>query len=976
MNREQLLMTREAQQGMTLGKRWISFASVALCLISFAAARVVHADDFVWIGPTSAFSDWNTQSNWTNTSPGGTSLVPGDTDTANFNTNAITGGGTVSNLVIADTATLSIGMGAIMVSRGIVNHNILTFDAEGAASGAEYLLIDGPVTLSGGGEVRLIDTQTGIVGDGSTGAMLTNLDNFVHCTNGCLIEVPMINQGLIRADTGLLFFFDAMDNSNGTIQLLSGATLYGAEAISHGTLACQGGGFVAQSTFDGITNTGTTTISPSGFIHLQNTITNSGTIAGYGAGETVYLDGTAVTLNGGGDLQLINSTSSLVGSPLINVDNVIHGGDGAFISAPVTNHGTIRSDSGLLDFQNTVDTDGTVQTKVGGLAAGQYSIVRFGSNTTLAGTLEITFANGFLPHAGDVFRTIQLDGQVTGNFSQIIFHGVAQGFKALGQIANGFFEVTAQTDAAPAPIIVSPLSATGTANQLFIYQIVSLPNATSYDASPLPSGLSIDSTTGIISGVPTQAGTTQVNLSATGNGTGNAVLALTIQPQPAGPIITSGTGSSGRTGQPFTFQVTTTGTSSAAQLSAGGLPPGLTADPVSGLISGTPTQDGSFRVTLTITDGPAIATGTLQLTFTSDPAFPLIISSQSAAVSSGDNFFYQIVAQGTGNTFGLIGPLPQGLTFNAQTGTISGVFSPPISPRGKKPNQIDLAGGIITNVELFAVNNHGTSIIPLIFFLGPTGTVNISTRLAINSGGDALIAGFIISGNAPKKVIIRALGPSLPVPGAMQDTVLELHDDAALLASNDDWRESQESQIIATTLAPSDNRESAIVAYLDPGTYTAVVNGKNGNSGVSIVEVYDLGTASLSADSHAQLAEISTRGTVLTGDNVMIGGFIIAGAQSRVIVRAIGPSLTDIIPGALQDTVLELRDGSGTLVTSDDDWRSNQEQEIIATGVPPSDNRESAIVATLNPGAYTGILYGKNNATGVALVEVYQLQLK
>jgi hypothetical protein len=282
-------------------------------------------------------------------------------------------------------------------------------------------------------------------------------------------------------------------------------------------------------------------------------------------------------------------------------------------------------------------------------------------------------------------------------------------------------------------------------------------------------------------------------------------------------------------------------------------------------------------------------------------------------------------------------------------------------------------------VQLFATNSHGTSTLPLIFFLAPTGAVNISTRIAVGSGDNVLIGGFIITGNAPKKVVIRAIGPSLkvngvPIPGAMQDPVLELHDPTGLLGTNDNWRDSQENEIIGTGIPPTDDHESAILAYLSPGNYTAVVLGKDGSTGIAVVEVYDLGTVSLDQSSNAKLAQISTRGTVLTGDNVMIGGFIVQTSATKVIVRAIGPSLNGIVPGTLQDTVLELHDGSGTTIMSNDDWRSDQEQQIIDTTVPPKDDHESAIVATLNPGAYTAIVRGKNNTTGVALVEVYTLQ--
>jgi hypothetical protein len=214
------------------------------------------------------------------------------------------------------------------------------------------------------------------------------------------------------------------------------------------------------------------------------------------------------------------------------------------------------------------------------------------------------------------------------------------------------------------------------------------------------------------------------------------------------------------------------------------------------------------------------------------------------------------------------------------------------------------------------------------------------------------------------------------VAGALQDTTLELYQGATLIGSNDDWRSSQEQEIKDTTVPPTDDRESAIVATLAPNTgYTAVIRGKSGATGVGLAEVYDLGTASLDSSSSSRLANISTRGTVLTADNVMIGGFIVSGANTKVLARAIGPSLTaQGVAGALQDTILELRDGSGSLVIANDDWRSTQEQQIKDTTIPPTDDRESAVVATLPPGNYTAVVRGKNDATGVGLVEVYSLQ--
>ena len=251
----------------------------------------------------------------------------------------------------------------------------------------------------------------------------------------------------------------------------------------------------------------------------------------------------------------------------------------------------------------------------------------------------------------------------------------------------------------------------------------------------------------------------------------------------------------------------------------------------------------------------------------------------------------------------------------------------------------------------------------------PTTLGNISTRLRVETGDNVLIGGFIITGTQSKKVLLRAIGPSLPLTGVLTDPSLELHDGSGtLLTSNDNWKDAPNQQeIIDSTIPPPNDLESAILMSLDPGPYTAIVSGVGNTTGIGLVEAYDLEST---ADS--VLANISTRGLVQTGDNVMIGGFIILGTDPReVLLRAIGPSLP--LAGSLADPVLELHDGNGTLLTSNDNWRDTQEVEIAATTIPPSDDAESAILQTLAPAAYTAVVRGVNNTTGVALVEVYAL---
>lgn len=252
----------------------------------------------------------------------------------------------------------------------------------------------------------------------------------------------------------------------------------------------------------------------------------------------------------------------------------------------------------------------------------------------------------------------------------------------------------------------------------------------------------------------------------------------------------------------------------------------------------------------------------------------------------------------------------------------------------------------------------------------PARLLNIATRMRVLTGDNGLIAGFIVTGTEQKKVLIRGLGPSLPLSGVLPDPILELHDSNTTLATNDNWKDSQQAEIEATGIPPGNDLEAAIVRTLNPGSYTAVLRGKNNGTGVGLVEVYDL-----SQNSASQLANISTRGFVDTGDNVMIGGIIVGGGVAKVMIRSIGPSLSAVgVPGALQDPVLELRDANAQLVAQNDNWKDTQQQAIIDTTIPPSDDRESAIVQTLGAGNYTAVVHGKNNATGVALVELYNLQ--
>jgi WD40 repeat protein len=255
--------------------------------------------------------------------------------------------------------------------------------------------------------------------------------------------------------------------------------------------------------------------------------------------------------------------------------------------------------------------------------------------------------------------------------------------------------------------------------------------------------------------------------------------------------------------------------------------------------------------------------------------------------------------------------------------------------------------------------------------------LNIATRGRAASGDGAMIGGFIVTGNQAKKVVIRAIGPSLQknLAGALPDPVLELRSsDGSLVSQNDNWKEDavQAAELQADGIAPSHDLESAIIATVKPGSYTAAVRGQTSTPGIGVVEIYDL-----SGTGDAQLANISTRAVAASAEEVLIGGFILGGANenARVLVRALGPSLASAgVANSLSDPILELRDGNGALLVANDNWQDQQRAAIEQTGIPPRDPSESAILADLSPGAYTAIVGGKSGSGGVALIEVYGLR--
>lgn len=263
-----------------------------------------------------------------------------------------------------------------------------------------------------------------------------------------------------------------------------------------------------------------------------------------------------------------------------------------------------------------------------------------------------------------------------------------------------------------------------------------------------------------------------------------------------------------------------------------------------------------------------------------------------------------------------------------------------------------------------------------VYFPSPT-LLNISTRAQVLNDAAVLIGGFVVPGSVNQKtVLIRALGPSLALTGienVLNDPVLELHDPNGFVTVNDNWKDTQESEIEATGIAPVDDAESAILATIAPGAYTAIVRAKDGGTGIGMIEVYDLDQSTSFGPS---LINMSSRGSTGTGDNVMIAGVIVGEGNAGILIRALGPELAaQGVAGVLQNPTLDLYDQDGALLVSNDDWKDTQQTEIEATTLPPTDDREAAILANLPSGSYTAIVRGKDGTSGIGLVEVYDVGL-
>lgn len=613
----------------------------------------------------------------------------------------------------------------------------------------------------------------------------------------------------------------------------------------------------------------------------------------------------------------------------------------------------------------------TAATGTAGTPFATFSVGATGSPTSYSAT--------GLP-AGLAFNTST--GAITGTPTVAANAVVALGATNGAGTSTGTMSIVIE-DATLAPIITSQTNAAGTVGVALNYQTVATGLPRSYSTAGLPAGLTFNPATGAITGTPTTAGTTVVTLVATNTvGTDTAFLTLTVAAPGLIPTITSPstTNTSGKVGVPLvTYVIEATGVPT--NYTATNLPPGLSVNALTGAIDGTPKEVGAWFVALTATNTLGSGTATLLIVVSSPVApvgIPVITSSANAAGTVGDDFpAYLIAASGTPTSYTASG-LPAGLTLNAATGTISG--------------KATVIGS--STVSIGATNAAGTGTATLTITISALATsriVNFSARGVSGPGDQTLIVGFVVAGDN-KNVLVRAIGPTLAnygITNALADPMLTLFtSNGAALSANDNWATAvggqDQSAAIAAAAArvgafplANGSKDAAVLVGLNNGGHTVNMVRPNSTTGVALAEIYDADTASSS-----RLINVSARMNVTAGEGTLIAGFSIVGnAPKTVLIRGIGPGLAAYgVAGTLADPAIAVFSGSARIAT-DDNWSTGTtgaallSAAAVKVGAFPltAGSRDAVLLLTLAPGGYTVLVTGVANATGVALVEVYDV---
>jgi PKD repeat protein len=528
------------------------------------------------------------------------------------------------------------------------------------------------------------------------------------------------------------------------------------------------------------------------------------------------------------------------------------------------------------------------------------------------------------------------------------------------------------------PSITSATTAPGTVGTAFTFNIVATGSPTSYSAAGLPAGLTINTATGVISGTPTATGTLIVTLTATnptGTSTPSSTLTITVASAAVTPVITSPTTAPGTVGTPIPpYTIGATGVPTS--YTATGLPPGLTVNTSTGVISGTPTTPGTYVVTITATNSAGTSTSTITFTVASPTVTPVITSPLTASGALGTTFVTYIIA-GTGlpTSYTAVG-LPPGLTLNSSTGAINGT---------------PMSYGTFA-VTINATNSAGTSTATLTIVISSSRIMNFSARAMSGPGADSLIVGFVVNGNG-KNILVRGIGPDLATFGItnfLANPILTLYSQTGVaIATDTGWSTTSagvnDSVLMAATAAqvgafalPAGSADSAILATVNFGASTSGLLTSNSSSGVGLIEIYDTG-----GNPFSSLINVSARMEVTSGNGMLIAGFIIGGNTTKsVLIRGVGPTLSTFgVTGVLADPQITVYSGA-TVVATNSSWGTGASTaaqlsaafSLVGAFPLQSGSKDAAVLLTLAPGAYTVEVSSVSNSTGVALVEVYDMQ--
>ena len=765
-------------------------ATILLAPMLMLSAQTSRAGSATWL-PSPPSNIWNNAANWTAGGPPN-SL----SDTATFNSSSQTGislsATTGLNGIIfnpgasAYTITIIPGLALDITGTGIANsggvtQNYLaatnTSNSGGAISFRNNATAGSSTVFTNNGGVGgtgLLGGNIGFRGTSSAGACtFVNNSGTINGAPGGTVQFyenstagngvfTNRGSGVSGAREGYMYFLDSSTAGNGTFTN-EGAAISGGFA---GYLDLEQTSTASNGTF--INNGGTASGAAGGTTLFFNTstagnatlIANAGSNGGNGGTISFQHDSTGGTARvevfGNGSLFIANNPAGVMIGSLEGSGNVL-------LAAPNL---TVGSNNLNTTFSGLIQ-DGGANGSVTKVGAGILTFEGGASNDHIADTVTLSILSGSTVNLNFTGTPDTIRSLIVGGIGRVpgLYGSAASG--APNQLPEfaGTGQIRVLAAVGTSPVITSPLVATGTVGLPFTYQFTAS-GATSLAVSNLPAGLTFSTSLGAITGIPTTAGIFPAGLSATSSqGTTNATLTITVQPVPSGLVVVSSTCATGRTGRPFSFQLRTIGGSSATRFAVENvLPPGLNLDSSTGFISGTPTSDGSFGLAVSAIDGAATTNATLQLTFTSDPTVPIITSPATAILTPGQVFTYTITADANG-TFGYIGSdgivhqapspscagLPAGLCFDGNH-TISGTFNPPFGSDRRSLTRPNQTGGIITNVQLFSANPpNGASIISLFPLREVTGAKNIATRLAVGTGENVLIGGFIIAESVARK---------------------------------------------------------------------------------------------------------------------------------------------------------------------------------------------------------------------------------